>query len=90
MATEAALLGTPSLYVSSLVGTMGNFEALREAGLVLSFRSGAEALQQAAQLLADPAVRATWRARALAFADRHLDVADFAYRQMVELAARNR
>lgn len=86
MATEAALLGTPSLYVSSLVGSMGNFEALREAGLVLSFRSGEEALQQAARLLADPAAKASWQAKALAFADAHLDVAEFTYRQMMELA----
>jgi len=86
MATEAALLGTPSLYVSSLVGTMGNFEALREAGLVLSFRSGEEALQQAARLLADPAAKTSWQARALAFADAHLDVAEFTYRQILELA----
>ena len=86
MATEAALLGTPSVYVSSLVGTMGNFEALREAGLVLSFHRGEDALQQAARLLADPAAKASWRARALAFADAHVDVADFTYRQMIEMA----
>jgi len=30
IATEAAVLGTPSIYVSSLVGTMGNFIELRE------------------------------------------------------------
>ncbi len=85
MATEAALLGTPSLYVSSLVGTMGNFEALREAGLVLSFASGQEALEQATRLLADPAAKSAWQQKALDFADAHEDVAEFAYRQVLEL-----
>jgi predicted glycosyltransferase len=52
MATEAGLLGTPSVYVSSLVGTMGNFEELMDRyGLVYSTRDPSEALRQAVQLM---------------------------------------
>lgn len=35
MATESALLGVPSIYVSPLAGTMGNHENLEEYGLML-------------------------------------------------------
>jgi predicted glycosyltransferase len=87
MATEAALLGTPSVYVSSLVGTMGNFEMLREQGLVLSFRDGASALARAEELLTDAGAKAAWRERAEAFVARHVDVADYVHRQMVEVAS---
>ena len=38
MATESAILGTPSVYVSSLVGTMGNFIELgQKYGLVFNY-----------------------------------------------------
>ena len=37
MASEAALLGTPSLLISSLVGTMGNFIELEKYDLLYSF-----------------------------------------------------
>jgi predicted glycosyltransferase len=87
MATEAALLGTPSVYVSSLVGTMGNFETLREQGLVLSFRDGEAALSRAEALLADAGAKAAWQERAAAFVARHVDVADYVHRQMVEVAS---
>ena len=87
MATEAALLGTPSVYVSSLVGTMGNFEMLREQGLVLSFRDGAAALSRAEELLTDAGAKGAWRERAAAFVARHVDVADYVHGQMVEMAS---
>ncbi len=87
MATEAALVGTPSLYVSSLVGTMGNFEALQQAGLVLSFRDGTAALAAADRLLGDAQAKTAWGQRARDFAAAHVDVADFVYQQMIDLAA---
>ena len=55
MATEAGLLGVPSVYVSSLVGTIGNFDVLLRAGLVESFRDGGRALDRAEELLSNPA-----------------------------------
>jgi predicted glycosyltransferase len=77
MATEAGLLGTPSLYVSSLVGTMGNFRVLQAAGLVESFPLVAPALERADALLASSAEGEAWRERARTFALQHVDVVDF-------------
>jgi predicted glycosyltransferase len=84
MATEAGLLGTPSVYVSSLVGTMGNFQALAAEGLVLSFRDGNEALDRAEALLADENTRSIWRGRSQAFCNRLVDVTDFLCQQLLE------
>jgi hypothetical protein len=53
MATEAGLLGTPAVYVSSLVGTMGNYEELARYGLVESYREGAKGVQRAVALMDD-------------------------------------
>ncbi|MFA7689800.1 MAG: DUF354 domain-containing protein [Methanofastidiosum sp.] len=39
MATETALLGKPSIYISPLVGTMGNFIELEQYGLLFSYRT---------------------------------------------------
>jgi hypothetical protein len=85
MATEAGLLGTPSLYVSSLAGSMGNFQRLADAGLVESFREGGPAVQRAEALLASPGSRGDWRERARRFADDHEDVVAFVLRQLAEL-----
>ena len=54
MATEAGILGTPSVYISSLVGTMGNFEELEaKYGLVYSFSDFSEALRQCIVILSN-------------------------------------
>lgn len=51
MATEAGLLGTPSVYVSSLVGTMGNYEALASYGLVEAYRESEIGVKKAILLM---------------------------------------
>jgi len=76
MATEAGLLGTPSVYVSTLVGTMGNFDLLETEGLVRSFREGGPAVSEAVRLMADPGAGEAWRARAAGFAARHEDTTE--------------
>lgn len=90
MATEAGLLGTPSIYVSSLVGTMGNFRLLQQAELVESFPLVAPALDRAEALLADPTAEQAWRARARAFADGHVDVVDFVINEALRAAGQDR
>jgi len=85
MATEAGLLGTPSVYVSTLVGTMGNFDLLEAAGLVRSFRAGAPAIAEAARLMADLEAGRAWRARAADFASRHEDTTDVIRRHLLEV-----
>lgn len=52
MATESALLGTPSIFVSSLSGTMGNFQELENKYEVLySFSESGKAYEKAKYLL---------------------------------------
>lgn len=64
MATEAGLLGTPSVYTSSLVGTMGNFdELMTDYGLVQSYRDPAEAVRQAIELMQCKNLKAEWAQR---------------------------
>lgn len=61
MATEAAVLGTPSVYVSSLVGIMGNFAELeQEYGLVYSFQEADSAIEKAVELLEQPSLKEQW------------------------------
>jgi predicted glycosyltransferase len=61
-ATEAAVLGTPSVFISSLVGTMGNFIELENTyGLLYSFISEDEALVRALEILKNPVSKGKWR-----------------------------
>jgi len=61
MATEAGLLGTPSIYMSSLVGTMGNFaELMNRYDLVHAYRSADQTLTDALRLIQDPEAKARW------------------------------
>jgi len=63
-ASEAAVLGTPSIYVSSLVGTMGNFIELEETyDLLYSFTDGNAALGRAIEILQDPESKGKWRTK---------------------------
>lgn len=61
MAAEAAVLGTPSLYVSSLAGTMGNFTELEETyDLLYSFTDTDAALEKAIEILQDKKSKEKW------------------------------
>jgi uncharacterized protein len=67
MASEAAVLGTPSIYVNSL--TMGYIEDEQRYGLLHHFTNGRAALDKVRELLATPALKACYaerRARLLA------------------------
>ncbi len=62
MLTEAALLGTPAIFVSSL--RAGNWDHLRDQYQLLYFYdTGTEALLKIRELLAQPDLKATWAAR---------------------------
>lgn len=64
MATEAAVLGAPSVYISSLVGTMGNFEELEtKYNLMQSFREPADALEAIHKILSDENSKSMWQKR---------------------------
>lgn len=55
MASEAALLGTPAIYVNSL--TAGSIEDAAEAGLIRSFRSRAGVAEAVREWLANPGLK---------------------------------
>ena len=64
MATEAAVLGTPSVYISSLVGTMGNFEELEtKYDLMQAFIELNDALEAIHNILSDENSKSMWQKR---------------------------
>jgi len=89
MATEAAVLGTPSIYVSSLVGTMGNFEELADRyDLLRAYRSGEAAVEQAVRLIEDKEARNQWQAKRRRFLDETIDVTEWMMDVVLETARR--
>jgi len=88
MATEAALLGTPAIYVSSLAGTMGNFDTLAQRGLLEAYAHGEDARRRALAWLEDPAqAKVAHRQARDALASELVDVTAW-ITQTVERAAR--
>ncbi len=62
MATESAILGTPSIYISSLVGTMGNFIELEEKyGLMYNYNDSGKAMKKAVELMQKPEFIEEWK-----------------------------
>ncbi|MCD4807641.1 MAG: DUF354 domain-containing protein [Methanococcoides sp.] len=77
-AAESAVLGTPSIYISSLVGTMGNFIELEEKyGLMFSFSSSNEGLKKAIELLQDPDLKEKGRQKRDDLLADKIDVTEF-------------
>ncbi|AKB76708.1 hypothetical protein MSHOH_0225 [Methanosarcina horonobensis HB-1 = JCM 15518] len=78
MAVESALLGTPSIYVSSLAGTMGNFSELEEKyGLLFNYSDSEAALKKAVELLKDPELKKTWNLKRAELLKDKIDVTEF-------------
>lgn len=77
-ASECALLGTPSIYVSSLAGTMGNFcELEMEYGLLFSFKDQTKALNKAIEILQTPNVKSVWAQKKDQLLEDKIDVTSF-------------
>jgi predicted glycosyltransferase len=76
-ATEAGLLGTPSVYVSSLVGTMGNFEELERLRLVHSFKTLSAAEPKIADLCKDKKAKKRWQKKSAKVMKEKTDVTKF-------------
>ncbi|KAF5090249.1 hypothetical protein DSECCO2_19140 [anaerobic digester metagenome] len=77
-AVEAAVLGTPSIYVSSLVGTMGNFIELEETyGLLYSFIDGNAAQCRAEEILQDSVSKEKWKIKREQLLTDKIDVTKF-------------
>lgn len=86
-AAEAGLLGTPSVYVSTLVGTMGNFDELARRELVFSYRTLPEAMPKIRDILADGRSKEMWRTRSEKAMDESCDVTAFIVDQLESVAA---
>ncbi|HII92061.1 MAG TPA: DUF354 domain-containing protein [Methanosarcina sp.] len=77
-AAESAILGTPSIYVSSLVGTMGNFSELEDKyGLIFSYEDSDEALKKAIKLLHDSTLKDDWILKKDVLLNEKIDVTKF-------------
>jgi len=78
MASEAAVLGTPSIYVSSLVGTMGNFiELERKYGLVFNYSDPDKTMNKAAELIQEPDLKKEWKKKREQLLEDKIDVTAF-------------
>ena len=83
MATEAGLLGTPAVYLSSLADTMGNFDELGgRYDLVRAYRTSDEAIAQATALLDHPSAKAEWAEKRRRLMAEKVDVTQW----MIDLA----
>ncbi|HWR25277.1 MAG TPA: DUF354 domain-containing protein [Methanosarcina sp.] len=78
MAVESAILGTPSIYISTLAGTMGNFSELEEKyGLLFNYSDSDAALAKAIELLKDPELKKTWDLKRSSLLKDKIDVTAF-------------
>jgi len=75
MATESAILGTPSIYVSSLVGTMGNFIELEQKyGLVFNYKDPDKTVEKAVELIQKANLKEEWKNKREALLKDKIDV----------------
>lgn len=78
MATESGILGTPSIYISSLVDTMGNFTELSQKyNLVYSYKDSDEALNKALELIQKSEIKKEWRSKRECLLNDKIDVTKF-------------
>jgi len=77
MASESAILGVPSFYISPLLGTMGNFEELeKKYGLLYSFKEASSAIPNMAQLIENDKLR-EWKQKKEKLLKDKIDVTSF-------------
>ena len=78
MAAECAVLGTPAIYVSSLVGTMGNFIELEEKySLIFNYSSSDNVLDKAIELIQRKDLKQEWKTKRDLLLDDKIDVTEF-------------
>ena len=78
MAVESAILGTPSIYISTLAGTMGNFSELeKEYGLLFNYSDSESALAKIIELLKDSELKKTWGLKRAALLRDKINVTEF-------------
>lgn len=80
--TESALLGTPSICVSSMAyNKLGNFDELKAANLSYSYKPEDEnkAIEKAIEILKDDNAKAFYKKKAEEFARKHIDLTEFLF-----------
>ena len=77
MASESVMLGVPSVYISSLVGTMGNFEEFEKCNLIYTFKDLISATPKIISLLKDNGVKTKCQKRRNQFLSKKVDVTEF-------------
>ncbi len=77
-AVEAAILGTPSIYISSFAGTMGNFTELEDKyGLLFNYNNSDEALAKAVELIQKLDIEDEWKRKREQLLKDKIDVTAF-------------
>jgi len=75
MATEAGILGTPSIYISSLASAMGNFEEMEiKYGLMQSYSDPLMALNKAVELIKNNNSKEDYKLKRLRMLEDSVDV----------------
>ncbi len=86
MAVESAILGTPSIYVSTLAGTMGNLSELEEKyGMLFNCNSSETAIEKARELLASTELKNNWSLKKEALLMDKIDVMEFVVKYIEEI-----
>lgn len=81
IASEAAILGTPSIYVSSLAGMLGYLDELElKYDLLYSFNNSDDALKKAIELLQTPNAKKDWKKKRATMLKDKIDVTEFMVR----------
>lgn len=81
MASEAAILGTPSIYISTLAGRLGNFISLeKKYGLLYSFTDDHAALEKAKEILMNKNSKKEWHLKRELLLKDSIDVTGFMIR----------
>jgi predicted glycosyltransferase len=80
MATEATILGTPTVRCNSFVGEndMGNFVELEQKyGLVFNFKNAKESVQKAIELVEQSGLKQEWHERRKKLLEDKIDITEF-------------
>lgn len=78
MATESAILGTPSIYISSLANQMGNFiELEKKYRLIYSYKDQNEAIKSAINIIQNKDSKEIWKAKKENLLQDTIDVTSF-------------
>lgn len=77
MATEAAILGTPSIYISPLSSSMGNFDVLSRYELIYLSKDINQTITKAVELLQNKDIKNVWRERRDKLLKDKIDVTEF-------------